>query len=480
MTAQPILIGKGTHTVAIDPRYANRHGLIAGATGTGKTITLQGLVESFSQQGVPVFVADIKGDLSGLAMPGQASEGLQKRIEQIGIDGFQYQEYPVTFWDVFGDNGFPIRATISDMGPQLLSRLLRLNDVQEGVLTLAFEFADDEGMMMLDMKDLQSTLEFMAEHKSEIEGAAGKVSKASVGAILRRLLILEREGGEAFFGEPALDYRDLIRTADDGRGIVNVLSAEKLIHSPQVYATFLLWLLSELFESLPEVGDPEKPTFVFFFDEAHLLFDGAPSVFVERVEQVVRLIRSKGVGIYFITQSPADIPDAILGQLGNRVQHALRAYTPKERKAVRVAAQSFRENPELDTETAISELGVGEALVSVLGDDGIPSVVERTLVRPPCSQMGPISADERKVVQMSSLMAGRYDDAIDRESAFEILQQRVTAIAEQAESSASTGRKGRSRQGVGEAFLKSMARSIGSNIGRQLLRGIMGSLFKGR
>ena len=486
MSAHQILIGMGEARVALDSRFANRHGLIAGATGTGKTITLQVLAESFSRIGVPVFVADIKGDLSGISQPGKPHPKVAERVEKIGIDNFQFAGSPVVFWDLYGKQGHPIRATISDMGPLLLSRLLGLNEVQEGILTVAFQFADDEGLLLLDIKDLRTTLTHIADHAKEFKKTYGNVSAASVGAIMRRLLVLEREGGKRFFGEPALELDDLIHT-NDGLGQVNVLAADKLMQSPRLYSTFLLWLLSELFETLPEVGDPDKPKFVFFFDEAHLLFEEAPKVLLQKVEQVVRLIRSKGVGVYFITQNPMDIPDGVLGQLGNRVQHALRAFTPRDQKTVRAAAETFRANPKLDTATVIKELNVGEALVSVLENKGRPSVVQRTLIRPPVSQMGPIKAGMRKAIRTASPVADRYDEALDRESAHEMLSRRAEKNAREAEKQAqkaakkkAPARRRSNRQSVGEAFVKSVSRAVGSQIGRQIVRGLLGSLFKGR
>lgn len=481
--------------VFLNPRYANRHGLIAGATGTGKTVTLQCLAEGFSDLGVPVFLADVKGDLSGLSQKGNPHPKVDERVEKIQIENFVQRGYPLAFWDVFGDQGTPVRATVSEMGPQLLSRLLDLNETQESILTLIFEFADDEGLLLVDLNDLRTTLEFIAAHGKEISTRLS-VSKASVNAILRRLLMLEREGGDQFFGEPALVLEDLMQVNRDGRGMINVLAADKLILSPRVYSTFLLWLLSELFENLPEVGDADKPKMVFFFDEAHLLFNNASKVLVEKVEQVVRLIRSKGVGVYFITQSPSDLPENVLGQLGNRVQHALRAFTPKDQKAVRVAAQTFRPNPALDTAEVITNMGVGEALVSVLLKDGVPSIVERTLVRPPCSRMGPATDEERKAVIDTSSMHRRYAVAYDPRSAHEILLERTDARLQAAEDEeareaqekedAKNNRKsrtsGRNRQSVTEALLKSVVRSIGSSVGRSvgksLLRGILGSFMK--
>lgn len=483
-----ILIGGSEDgQVSLDLKFANRHGLIAGATGTGKTVTLQCLAEGFSDQGVPVFMADVKGDLSGMSQAGKPHPKIDERVQSIGITDYHNNAYPVAFWDLFGQKGTPVRSTVSEMGPQLLSRLLGLNDTQESVMTLVFEFADQEGMLLLDLKDLRTTLEYLAANTRNL-GTGFSVSKASVNAILRRLLMLEREGGKKFFGEPALQLSDFMQTARDGRGIVNILAADKLIMSPRVYSTFLLWLLSELFESLPELGDPDKPIMVFFFDEAHLLFKDSPKPLLEKIEQVVRLIRSKGVGVYFISQSPSDIPDSVLGQLGNRIQHALRAYTPKEQKAVRVAAQSFRKNPKLDTVTAITELGVGEALVSTLQGKGVPTPVQRVLVRPPQSRMGKATVAERKAQLSNDPNMRLYGKAVDRRSAHEILSERTVAAlekqeeaelakrAEQAQKKKSS--RSSSRQSVGEAFLKSAARSLGSATGRKLFRGILGSLLK--
>lgn len=483
-----ILIGgSDSGQVFLDPKFANRHGLVAGATGTGKTVTLQCLAEGFSDLGVPVFLADIKGDISGMSQAGKPHPKVDERVEKIGIENYQQRGYPVSFWDVFGTRGTPVRTTITEMGPQLLSRLLDLNETQESIMTLVFEFADKEGMLLVDLKDLRSTLEYLGNHSREL-GTGFGVSKSSVNAILRRLLMLEREGGNKFFGEPALQLQDFMQTARDGRGVINILAADKLIMSPRVYSTLLLWLLSELFETLPELGDPEQPILVFFFDEAHLLFRDAPKALLEKVEQVVRLIRSKGVGIYFISQSPSDIPDSVLGQLGNRVQHALRAYTPKEQKAVRVAAQSFRANPKVDTVTAITELGVGEALVSTLQAKGVPSPVERVLVRPPHSRMGKATAAERKVLMDNDPNKRRYGKAYDPRSAHEILaertaermkQQEEAELAERAEKAkGKTKARSSSRESAGEAFFKSMARSLGSAAGRKLFRGVLGSLLK--
>jgi len=483
-----ILIGgSDAGQVFLNPRYANRHGLVAGATGTGKTVTLQCLAEGFSDLGIPVFLADVKGDISGMSQPGKPHPKVDERVQAIGIENYQQRGFPVAFWDLFGNKGTPVRSTVSEMGPQMLSRLLDLNETQESVMTLVFEFADNEGMLLLDLKDLRSTLEYLGNHSKEL-GTGFGVAKASVNAILRRLLMLEREGGKKFFGEPALQLQDFMQRGRDGRGIINILAADKLIMSPRVYSTFLLWLLSELFENLPELGDPEQPVMVFFFDEAHLLFRDAPKALLEKIEQVVRLIRSKGVGVYFISQSPGDIPDSVLAQLGNRVQHALRAYTPKEQKAVRVAAQSFRANPKIDTVTAITELGVGEALVSTLQDKGIPSPVERVLVRPPQSRMGKATMAERQAVLDQDINQTRYKNPYDSRSAYEVLLERTAARLKQqeeaeleqraAKESGKSSSRSRSRESAGEAFFKSMARAAGSSVGRKLFRGILGSLLK--
>jgi DNA helicase HerA-like ATPase len=477
-------------------KYANRHGLVTGATGTGKTVSLQVLAEAFSRAGVPVFAADVKGDLSGIATVGEPKDFLQKRAADIGFSTeYRLEATPTIFWDLFGEQGHPVRTTVSEMGPLLLARLMDLNDTQEGVLNIAFRIADEERLLLLDLKDLQALLADMAERAQEISGRYGNVAKASVGAIQRQLLVLEQQGGEKFFGEPALEIADLMRTTTDGHGIVGIVAADRLMQSPRLYATFLLWLLSELFEELPEVGDPEKPRLVFFFDEAHLLFDEAPKALVEKVEQVVKLIRSKGVGVCFVTQNPLDVPESVLAQLGNRIQHALRAYTPREQKAVKTAAETFRPNPEFDVGEAITKLAVGEALVSTLGDGGVPSVVERTLVRPPSSRLGPITPAERAAVLQAGPVAGKYDRTADRESAYEILEQRAKKAAEAAEEPERTdsgfalpdfGGSGRSptrrssrssnRQTVAEAAIKSVVRSVGSSLGRALVRGILGSL----
>lgn len=475
-----IFIGAGTSAQYLELARANRHGLITGATGTGKTVTLQILAEGFSRAGVPVFLADVKGDLSGLCQAGEAKDFLIKRAEAIGLSDYEFAPAPTIFWDVFGESGHPVRTTISEMGSLLLARLLELNETQEGVLYIAFRVADDEGMLLLDLDDLRSMLTFLSENAAEIEREYGRVSAASVGAIQRRLLTLQAQGGDRFFGEPALQLADFMKQTFDGRGFVNILAADRLIESPRVYATLLLWLLSELFEDLPEVGDPDRPKLVFFFDEAHFLFDGAPKALIERITQVVRLIRSKGVGVYFVTQNPLDIPDDVLGQLGNRVQHALRAYTPRDAKAVRAAAQTFRQNPAIDTEAAITELGVGEALVSTLDVKGVPNMVDRVLVRPPGSRLGPADPAERQYVFGRSPVAGRYDKEVDRESAHEILTRRADEAARQAEAERERKPSPRrsNRQSIGEALAKSVVRSIGSRIGREIVRGILGSLSR--
>ncbi|HGG61106.1 MAG TPA: DUF853 family protein [Gammaproteobacteria bacterium] len=489
-TDNNILIGKGEKKVYLNPRFANRHGLIAGATGTGKTVSLQVLAEGFSRLGVPVFMADVKGDLTGISQPGSPHPKIEERIEKIGIDDYAFEGFPTVLWDLLGEQGHPVRATISDMGPLLLSRLLDLNDTQEGVVNIAFRFADDEGLLMLDLDDLRTTLKYIGENRKTFQNEYGNISPASIGAIQRRLLVLEEQGADKFFGEPALDLWDFMRTGNKGHGQINILMADQLMTSPRLYATFLLWLMSELFEDLPEVGDLDKPRLVFFFDEAHLLFDDAPKALVEKVEQVVKLVRSKGVGIYFITQNPLDIPDEVLGQLGNRIQHALRAFTPRDQRAVKAAAQTFRENPNLDTVETITNLGVGEALVSMLEDGGVPGIVERTLIRPPASRIGPATDPERAELLRKSPLAGRYDNPIDRESAHEILKERAEKAAREAEEAAARmaeekqrqrmARSGRRRQSVGEAMAKSIARSIGSQLGRRIVRGILGSIFRGR
>jgi DNA helicase HerA-like ATPase len=489
---QPIIIGQADAPVPLLPRMANRHGLIAGATGTGKTITLQGLTEEFSLLGVPVFLADVKGDLTGLSQTGKEHPKIQERVDAMGLSDFAFRGFSVTLWDVFGKQGHPVRTTISDMGPLLLSKLLGLNDTQQGVLSLVFRVADDNGWLLLDIKDLRSILQFVAENAADFRTLYGNISAASVGAIQRRLLSLEDQGGDKLFGEPALNLDDLMQTDDQGNGMINILAADQLMNSPLLYGTFLLWLMAELFEQLPEVGDREKPRLVLFFDEAHLLFDDTPEILLDKIEQVVRLIRSKGVGVYFVTQNPTDIPDSVLGQLGNRIQHALRAYTPKDQKAVRSAAQTFRPNPKLDTGRVITELGVGEALVSTLDAKGSPRVVQRTLVRPPRSRIGPVTRQQRGQLIAGSLLAGVYDKPVDRKSAYEILAERAQQQSEQQQAEdvskaqerelakASRGRGGRQRQSVMEAFFKSAARAVGSQVGRQILRGVLGSIMGGR
>ncbi len=430
--AEPLLIAKGPAEVHLLPALANRHGLVAGATGTGKTVTLQTIAEGFSRIGVPVFAADIKGDLSGVSQAGEAKPKLVERLQMLGIADHAWEGSPVTFWDVFGEQGHPLRTTVSEMGPLLLGRLLNLNDTQEGVLTLLFRIADDNGMLLLDLKDLRAMAQYIGDNAREFTTAYGNISPASVGAIQRNLLALEEQGGDAFFGEPAFNLADLLQTDERGRGVINILAADKLMHAPKLYATFLLWLLSELFEQLPEVGDAEKPKLVFFFDEAHLLFTDAPEALQEKVEQVVRLIRSKGVGVYFVTQSPGDVPDKVLGQLGNRVQHALRAFTPKDQKVIKATAENFRQNPEVDVVTALTELGVGEALISFLNPKGQPEIVQRAFVLPPHSQIGPIDAAQRQALMRRSLVAGVYDTLVDRESAYEMLKARAEDAAEAA------------------------------------------------
>lgn len=479
-------VNKGEY---LDLKLANRHGLITGATGTGKTVSLQILAEGFSNAGVPVFCADVKGDLSGLGAIGEAKDFLAARAETIGLTDYEFQEFPVIFWDLFGKQGHQARTTISEMGPLILSRLMNLNETQEGVLNIAFKLADDEGLLLLDLKDLRSLLINMAERSKELTSEYGYMSRQSIGAIQRQLLVIEQQGGDNFFGEPALDIDDLMRTTKDGRGAISVLAADQLMTSPRLYATFLLWLLSELFEELPEIGNPDKPRLVFFFDEAHLLFDEAPKVLLDKVEQVVKLIRSKGVGVFFVTQNPLDIPEGVLAQLGNRVQHALRAYTPREQKAVKTAADTFRPNPEFSAKDVIKNLGVGEALVSTLEKKGVPSIVQRTLIRPPSSRLGPLTKKERKDLLNISPVAGQYDETNDRESAYEVLKVRAAKAAkEEAErkekeeyeykNKPSRRKKssGRKRQSATEAAVKSLTRSVASSLGRALVRGILGSL----
>ncbi|UEM20952.1 DUF853 domain-containing protein [Skermanella mucosa] len=477
-----IFVGKGEESQVLPLKYANRHGLIAGATGTGKTVSLQVLAEGFSRAGVPVFLADVKGDLAGISQPGGGNPKVAERAALLGIADPASDGCPTVLWDLFGEQGHPIRATVSEMGPLLLARLLELNDVQEGVLNLTFKVADDEGLLLLDLKDLRAMLAHVADNAATFAPRYGTVSKASVGAIQRQLLVLEQQGAESFFGEPALELADLMRVAPDGRGTVNLLAADKLMRSPRLYATFLLWLLSELFEELPEAGDLPKPKLVFFFDEAHLLFDDAPKALVDKVEQVVRLIRSKGVGVYFITQNPLDIPEDVLGQLGNRVQHALRAFTPRDQRAVRAAAETFRANPKFSAATAIQELAVGEALVSLLEAKGVPSVVDRVMMAPPGCRLGPIGAAERADLLARSPVKGRYDHPIDRHSAYEHLRERAEKPAiEPAKAQKPAGRQPRAaapRQSPGEAMVNSALRSLGTQLGRQIARGILGAIMK--
>jgi len=510
--AKPLVIARaGDHDLALLPALANRHGCITGATGTGKTITLQVLAENFSRIGVPVFMADVKGDLTGIAKPGRLSERMKARLESLKLAEPQWAGCPVALWDVWGEQGHPVRATVSDMGPLLLARLLNLNETQEGVFVLAFKIADDHGLLLLDLKDLRAMLQFVGDNAAQFRTQYGNISAASIGAIQRGLLQIESQGGDRFFGEPMLDIADLMQTAD-GRGVINILAADRLMNNPRLYSSFLLWLLAELFENLPEVGDRDQPKLVFFFDEAHLLFSEAPAALLEKVEKVVRLIRSKGVGVYFVTQNPLDIPDKVLGQLGNRVQHALRAFTPRDQKAVNAVAETMRPNPKLDLKAAILELAVGEALISLLDAKGTPGVTERAFVLPPASQIGPITPPERAALIQSSLVAGVYEKTVDRESAFELLRQRAEAAptetggmrgrpqgvgrsapAPGSEPAAdggklgglgdilfgSTGPRGGRREGVVDAIAKSAARSVGSSIARELTRGVLGSLLGG-
>ncbi|UJP02888.1 MAG: DUF853 domain-containing protein [Nitrosomonas sp.] len=498
----PLIIAKTSQSdLALLPAMATRHGCITGATGTGKTVTLQKLAESFSSIGVPVLMADIKGDLTGICKPGALSAKMQARLDMLHLDVPQWEGFPVTLWDVLQENGHPIRATISDMGPLLLSRLLNLNETQEGVLTLVFKVADDHGLLLLDLKDLRALLQFAGDNADQFKTQYGNVSPASIGAIQRGLLQIEKQGGGKFFGEPMLNIEDLMQTID-GKGVVNILAADKLLNSPRLYSTFLLWMLSELYENLPETGDREKPKLVFFFDEAHLLFSMASPALLEKIEQVVRLIRSKGVGVYFVTQNPFDIPEKVLSQLGNRVQHALRAFTPRDQKAVNAIAETMRPNPKLNVKQAILELSVGEALVSFLDADGSPCVTERAMILPPVSQIGPITADDRKELMQSSIVAGVYEQEIDRESAFELLQARGDTEKPLGHSTqtggsgsvrkpagegvladlgdlllGSTGKRGGRRESVLDAFAKSAARSVGSSIAREITRGLLGSIL---
>jgi DNA helicase HerA-like ATPase len=511
-TEDRIFIGKGEQPAWLTLGLANRHGLVTGATGTGKTVSLQVMAEGFARAGVPVFAADIKGDLSGISEVGEAKDFILKRAADMGLK-FEPDQFSTIFWDVFGEQGHPVRATVSEMGPLLLSRMMDLNDVAEGVLNIAFRVADEQGLLLLDMKDLRAILSFIAEHAAELTTQYGNVSKATVGTIQRQLLVLENQGGAKFFGEPALALKDFMRTDSDGRGMINILVADKLMQSPQLYATFLLWMLSELFEELPEAGDPPKPKLVFFFDEAHLLFNDAPKALMDKIGQVVRLIRSKGVGVYFVTQNPIDVPDKVLAQLGNRVQHALRAFTPRDQKAVAAAAQTFRPNPKLDTAQVIMELGKGEALVSFLEGNGTPAMVERIMVRPPSARIGPITPEERKAIMDRSPVKGKYDTTIDSESAYEILQKRVAGTAASADGSSGGGILGqigaivgtifgtnvpRGRLSTGQLIARNVARSVtnkvaggvvadlgksmggalGGSVGRAIVRGTLGGLLR--
>jgi DNA helicase HerA-like ATPase len=496
MTHELIIGGADGQLVRQMGKMSNRHGLIAGATGTGKTVTLQILAEGFSRMGVPIFAADVKGDLSGIATEGKPHAKIDERLKKIPLPHYRQQGAPTVFWDLDGRYGHPVRTTISEMGPLLLGNLLELNDTQTGVLYAGFDLADEQGLLLLDLKDLRSLLSWMAEHRRELMGAYGNISNASVGAIQRRLLVLEEQGADLFFGEPALVLNDLMHTDFSGRGVISILDVRRVIHqSPRVYAAFLLWLLAEMFEQLPEAGDQEAPKMVLFFDEAHLLFEGAPKPLLNKIEQVVRLIRSKGVGVYFVTQSPLDIPEEVAGQLGLKIQHALRAFTPKDRKTIKAVAESFRVNPDLDTAQSVTQLSIGEALVSCLDQDGSPTPVLRTLIAPPEGRIGPIDDEKRKELIARSPLAGRYDQAIDRDSAFELLKRRADQLAaQQAEAdtkqvsskTASEGWQGtifgrsRGRQSIGEAMAKSAARAIGSQIGRQIIRGVLGSLFRKR
>jgi uncharacterized protein len=489
------MIAKGADELYLLPGMSNRHGLVAGATGTGKTVTLQVMVEALSSIGVPVFAADVKGDLSGISQAGTSSAKFDARVKALGLGDWSFAGCPVVFWDLFGKQGHPVRATVSEMGPLLLSRILNLNDTQTGVLTLVFKIADDNGLLLLDMKDLQAVLQHVGESSREYQTQYGNISAASIGAIQRGLVALGQQGGDLFFGEPALNIEDLLQTDATGKGVVNILAADQLMRSPQLYATFLLWLMSELFEKLPEVGDSEKPKLVFFFDEAHLLFNDLPSVLQNRIEQVVRLIRSKGVGVFFVTQNPIDVPDTVLGQLGNRVQHALRAFSPKDQKAVKAAAQTFRANPKVNVEAVITELGVGEALVSFLDEKGIPGMVERAMIMPPHSQIGPITPEQRAAIIKSSVVVGVYETAVDRESAYERLKGKVVASGATTPAGGVGGSSGAGwMESLGgvlgsgsshrgdtalQAAVKSAARTMGSTVGRQLIRGVLGSLMGG-
>ncbi len=486
-----IYIGQSVEPEYLALRLANRHGLITGATGTGKTVTLQVLAEGFSDAGVPVFASDIKGDLSGISAKGEPKPPLVKRAQEIGLTGYENRAYPAVFWDLFGENGHPVRATVQEMGPLLLARLLELNEVQEGVLNIMFRVAADEKMLLLDLKDLRAIVTDVGQRGKEIQTRYGNVSATSAGAIQRRLLVLEEQGANHFFGEPALDIKDFMRTANDGRGVINILTAEKLMRTPRLYATFLLWMLSQLFDRLPEVGDPDKPKLVFFFDEAHLLFSEAPKALLEQVERVTRLIRSKGVGVYYVTQNPRDVPNTVSAQLGNRVQHALRAFTPLEQKGIRAAAETFRPNPKLDVERVIQELKVGEALVSVLQDKGEPSMVQRTLIRPPSGRIGPVTAEERRTLVENSPVYGKYEEVQDRASAYEMLQAKSeqTAAADAADAKEEEARKnswgnvifGRGPRGgasMGELLARDVTRSVTRSIITQVKNAILRSVLK--
>ena len=506
--ADPIIVARGETDCVLLPSMANRHGLIAGATGTGKTITLQVLAENFSRIGVPVFMADVKGDLTGISQPGGTNPKILDRVKQLKLADFKPAGCPVTLWDVFGEQGHPVRATLSELGPLLLSRLLQLNETQEGVLNLVFKIADENGLLLLDVKDLRSMLQYVGENAAEFNLKYGRISSASVGSIQRSLMTLEQQGAEKFFAEPALNLDDLFQTDPQGRGYVNIIAADRLMQSPRIYATFLLWLLSDLYERLPEVGDLPKPKLVFFFDEAHLLFNDIPPALLEKIEQVVRLVRSKGVGVYFVTQNPRDIPDQVLGQLGNRVQHALRAFTPRDQKGVKAAAETFRPNPKLNTESVLLELGVGEALVSFLDERGQPSITQRAFIRPPESQAGPISPAQRQQILKDSIVAGVYEKVVDRESAYEKLLAAHGHPAPQGQPTPQgggggffsslfgggssptppaspalprrTGGGGRQPEDLTTAMAKSVVRSIGSTLGREIIRGVLGGIFGGR
>jgi uncharacterized protein len=490
MAEASIFLGKSEKREELYLKLANRHGLVTGATGTGKTVTLQIMAEGFCAAGVPVFAADVKGDLSGICMKGEPKDFLLERAKQIGFDDYGFEETPTLFWDLFGEQGHPIRTTVSEMGPLMLSRLMGLTEAQEGALNIAFKIADEEGLAILDLKDLRALLKDLADRGKEITTEYGNINDTTIGAIQRRLVVIDEQGGDKFFGEPALDIKDLMRTTRDGRGYMNVLAADKLINSPMLYATFLLWLLSELFEELPEVGDPDKPKLVFFFDEAHLLFADAPPGLLQKIEQTVKLIRSKGVGVYFVTQNPLDVPESVLAQMGNRVQHALRAYTPREQKAVQTAASTFRPNPKFKTEKAITELGKGEALVSVLDPKGVPTMVERTLIRPPSSRLGPITPDERKGLIKNSPVFGQYEEAVDRESAYEKLAGKAgaRAAAKQQEAQDKADAKAAKRaataqrnapQSATDRFVKGVAGSVGRQLGTQVARSIGNALVRG-